>query len=603
MTAPSGVQSPFRDFIFSGIDEFKAYGIKKREEAPSSPPPPNNQELERPTVVFHAAFELKHYGVGGVGSVVSSLTEAEHAYKQPSTDKKTIDCRLVTPFYSFLEKNQTHREFVGTIPHFFNGVIYYDSVYKEKDPSGLKQYLIKPDQRLNGLFDVDQPKNLYSYSSKETNFEKKVLYFGGAVASLAAHYKGKKTLKKVDVLQCQSYALSISTTLIKELYSKKLADLGLPCPKISTILHCLNHDQGCINGTLFTKATGLIRSNKYINLTHELLQSVDLAITISYQMRKLAQKADTSFGLHTYMKKLEDEGKLTTIIHGISTSNFNPKDIKKFGLLAQKEDELISDWKMRVKEHLVKLGVIKDATKPLFAYVGRYSQEKGVDQLPHAKEAILKEGGSFVIMGRLNGDKMIENLIFKLKSESKTQKDFHVITDETEQSKIGHFIRAAADFMIVPSYFEACGLVPYESYCFGAQVITSWNQGLKDVVTCYNNSPDGATKGTGYTYFSPSEIKVQLPRIFQNTFIAKIINWIATKIFYWFHQGTNIKQCCRNVLTKWKALTKAEKEAIQKRIIALTPSLDWNSDNKIGAYNRAYFKLRTNKSMIEKVQK
>lgn len=581
----------FHASLFADVDDFKTCAGLQPGSSPLrylnsiKSPQETGQKLLQ---VFHAAFEYDHYSVGGVGSVVTQLVKAENGYKRDG--QRVLDSRVITPYYSFLERDDRVKEFVGHIPHYYNGAMHLDEVYKTKSPDGTKVYLIKPDERAKRFFDVDRSTNIYSYSNQNTNFELRSVYFASAVASFIAHYKGKKTAKRADLLQCQSYMLATAAALLKEVYNPRLNELGRRLPKITNIVHNLNYDQGVFSRTQVLRDVGLNRHGK-VNATKELLTHTDCAFMISKAMKKDALHPARSFGLFSHMQVLKRQHKLKTIIHGVSSEQYDPTNREKFGDLALRPCETIATWKWRIKKHLKALGIIDDEKKPLFLYVGRFSHEKGINQLAYAKESILKGGGSFVVMGRAVSDKSSKKIIDHLKRCVTQEKDFCVIDNDQNQKRFGHLIRASADFMIIPSYEEACGLVAYESYCMGAQVITSWNQGLKDVVTCFNHSPDGKKFGTGYSYFSPLTIEIKVKRFLRNTLISRVINFIASLIFKIFHEGKNIKACCHDVLKKWKTMKPSDRQKIQARILRSAHHNDWSSPSKVGQYVGVYQKL------------
>ena len=120
---------------------------------------------------------------------------------------------------------------------------------------------------------------------------------------------------------------------------------------------------------------------------------------------------------------------------------------------------------------------------------------------------IKKQGGQTVIMGIMTNSPLSTFIINKLKKKSKKNEEKLKVYTEIKQQldhiegtdlQIGKLIRFASDFTMVPSYKEACGLVPMEALCSGSLVITSQVQGLKD--TCRGKNQYGEDKFNAFTY-------------------------------------------------------------------------------------------------------
>jgi hypothetical protein len=158
------------------------------------------------------------------------------------------------------------------------------------------------------------------------------------------------------------------------------------------------------------------------------------------------------------------------------------------------------DKKLQAKEDVVKThfadlnGDVKDI--PLFLYVGRFSQEKGIEYL-HLFADYLEENfdnAAFVVMGPdPKGNKEAETIIEDLLKKQSSLKKCHLLVNKEgkkfqrsplkpQNLERGKQIRLASDFTIVPSKAESCGIVPLEAFACGSVVISSAVQGMKDFV-------------------------------------------------------------------------------------------------------------------------
>lgn len=120
-----------------------------------------------------------------------------------------------------------------------------------------------------------------------------------------------------------------------------------------------------------------------------------------------------------------------------------------------------------------------DANKPLFTFIGRLVGEKGADLLPEAIDVILHRNPNEInvlILG--SGDKNVENNLEKLKEHYHGNYNCYIGYNE----KLAHIIYAGADFLLMPSRVEPCGLNQMYALRYGTIPIVRRTGGLKDTV-------------------------------------------------------------------------------------------------------------------------
>jgi starch synthase len=120
-----------------------------------------------------------------------------------------------------------------------------------------------------------------------------------------------------------------------------------------------------------------------------------------------------------------------------------------------------------------------DPEKPLFIFIGRLVGEKGADLLPQAiRDAFRYIGRSmnFLILG--SGEKQVEDELNQLKGIS--QGDFNVFIGYNET--LSHVMYAGADFLLMPSRVEPCGLNQLYALRYGTIPVVRKTGGLKDTV-------------------------------------------------------------------------------------------------------------------------
>ncbi len=204
---------------------------------------------------------------------------------------------------------------------------------------------------------------------------------------------------------------------------------------------------------------------------------------------------------------------ITGITNGIDPAEFNPQVPEKMAIPAgydilSETDDLPGKEQCK-KELLRSLSMLpgddegdrigfltNDATMPLYAFIGRLSEQKGVDILTEAIELFLAGGRAAQIVCLGSGGVREEaglSRIADLKDLSGRicfLQGFH--------AELANRIYAAADFLVIPSRYEPCGLTDYIAQLFGALPVVHHVGGLVKVL-------DGET-GFAYRENSPENL-------------------------------------------------------------------------------------------------
>ena len=123
--------------------------------------------------------------------------------------------------------------------------------------------------------------------------------------------------------------------------------------------------------------------------------------------------------------------------------------------------------------------------KPLFAFIGRLVGEKGADLLQKVFLDSFENIGrkmNFLILG--SGSKDVEGDLNALKKISINDYDVFIGYNE----KLSHLIYAGADFLLMPSRVEPCGLNQMYSMRYGTVPVVRKTGGLKDTVIDYQET-------------------------------------------------------------------------------------------------------------------
>jgi starch synthase len=120
-----------------------------------------------------------------------------------------------------------------------------------------------------------------------------------------------------------------------------------------------------------------------------------------------------------------------------------------------------------------------DPDKPLIVFIGRLVGEKAADVLPDAiRNSVYQHEGnaSFLILG--SGDPYVEERLSAMKSQLGGYFNAHIGYHEG----LSHQLYAGADFLLMPSRVEPCGLNQMYALRYGTVPMVRSTGGLKDTV-------------------------------------------------------------------------------------------------------------------------
>jgi len=189
------------------------------------------------------------------------------------------------------------------------------------------------------------------------------------------------------------------------------------------------------------------------------------------------------------------------ILNGIDTDVWNPA---KDTYIPETYSLKNMEGKIKAKEALQKeFGLPVDPDVPVIGMVTRLTDQKGVGELfgptygsmwSMCRDMNLQ----MVLLG--SGEKWCENEISNLASRLS---NFKAKIGYSE--KLSHLIEAGADFFLMPSLYEPCGLNQMYSLVYGTIPIVRATGGLVDTVENFNEKTGSGT-GFMFNYLSPSSI-------------------------------------------------------------------------------------------------
>lgn len=185
-------------------------------------------------------------------------------------------------------------------------------------------------------------------------------------------------------------------------------------------------------------------------------------------------------------------GGIEGIVNGMDPAEWSP-DVDQF-IDLQYDAESIDEGKLSCKMALqAELGLEVNESVPLIGFIGRLEEQKGVDIMLSALPTIINEankkvrssggngsgsgsaGVQIVVLG--TGKKVFERMVRGMEDMSPHAKGIVQFS-----APLAHQITAGADFMMVPSRFEPCGLIQLHAMRYGTVPIVSSTGGLVDTV-------------------------------------------------------------------------------------------------------------------------
>ena len=183
-------------------------------------------------------------------------------------------------------------------------------------------------------------------------------------------------------------------------------------------------------------------------------------------------------------------GDVSGILNGLDTVSYDPASDPAIAFHYDRScPEIKADNKAAL---LAELGLDPDPELPLLAMVTRMTAQKGFDLVVQTLERIVEQGASFVLLG--SGDACYENAMREL--ERRCPGRIRVILGYDEA--LSRRIYAAADFLLMPSAFEPCGLSQMIAMRYGALPIVHEVGGLRDTVRPYNRFTG---EGNGFSFY------------------------------------------------------------------------------------------------------
>lgn len=425
--------------------------------------------MNKMKVLFAASEAAPFITTGGLGEVAGSLPKA--LKEKYGND---IDIRIILPLYQSVY-DRSGFEFIGktTVPLAWRQ--QYCGVFK-KEVNSVTYYFIDNEY----YFKRNECYGHFDDGERFAFFSKAVLYILPMLNFLP------------DIIHSNDWQTALVPVYLKIIYSN-YNDYR----KIKTVFTIHNIEyQGTYDINIAEDVMGLygaeksiVEFNGTINLIKGALETCDIISTVSESYSKELLDDYYARGLASMINK--NISKMRGILNGIDTDFYNPEtDSSLF-----ENYNIDNIQKKYVNKSNIQLmaGLPQDESIPVIAIISRLVQHKGFDLIINGIEEILKEKVQFLILGK--GDRSYE-LRFKALQDAYHDK---VSVRIDFNPDLARKLYAGADFLLMPSISEPCGIAQMIASRYGTVPIVRETGGLKDSIKdCSLGS------GNGFTFYEQS---------------------------------------------------------------------------------------------------
>ena len=403
---------------------------------------------------------------GGLADVLGSLS--------PALAKKGEEIRVFMPMYSFIDRKGFRKGESFTVP-MLGGEQSVHTVHRKLD--GVEYVGLEHPY-------FTERKGIYgdtSFTPYPDNGERFMLFAKAAV------YYMKASAWIADVVHCHDWTAGLVPFYVRQQDLKShtiftihnLAYQG-DFSRFDTVLGGDRLPEAAFSGK---------KGDERLNMLKAGLETADAITTVSPTYAKEIQTEEYGCGLDWLLRERKDV--LYGILNGMDTHEWNPRADKFFPEhFSAKDLSGKRALKARVqKEH----GLEVNPDIPLFAMISRIADQKGYAELLGGNHPVLDEllsQGKFQIIIIGTGDKHYEDKLKELETRHS-----NISVRIAFSSLTAHETEGAADFFLMPSRYEPCGLNQMYSLHYGTLPVAHRTGGLADTIIDITEHPGS---GTGF---------------------------------------------------------------------------------------------------------
>lgn len=436
------------------------------------------------TKILFAASECSPFvKTGGLADVASALPRAL-ASQYGEADENAADVRVVLPLYAHIKA-----EYASELNYIcdFTVTLGWRSQYcgvAMLKRGALTYYFIDNEFYFG---------RSYIYGTFNTEEAERFGFFSKSVIELMYHVDFFP-----DILHLNDWQTGMAAAVLKLTFGNIE-----PYTRIKTVLTIHNlkfqgiFDKSFVKELLSFKAEDIrVDTMEFDGAISYLKAGIVYSDVITTVSPSYAREIQTPF----YGEKLDGllrarSNRLFGILNGIDTDEFSPQSDALIEKSYSADD---MSGKAACKAALMReLGLNSRAAgeeegeKPLFAIVSRLTDQKGLDLVEHVINELIDTGLRLAVLG--TGDRRYEDLF----SWAQWRFPNRVAARIEYSDALAHRIYAGADFFLMPSRFEPCGLSQLIALTYGTIPVVRETGGLRDTVEPYNKY---FNTGTGFSF-------------------------------------------------------------------------------------------------------
>ncbi len=405
---------------------------------------------------------------GGLADVAGSLPAA--------LQKEGAECRVIMPLYGSIGlPGRANMTFLTSFGVPLSWRVAHCGVFTMQY-GGVQYYFLDNEQYFK------REGGIYGYFDEAERFA----FFSKAVLETLTHIDYEP-----DVIHCNDWQTALIPVYLNVFYRE--------VPKLSRThtvftIHNIQYQgqfgldvAGDVCG-LPDWAIGKVEYHGDLNMMKGALEECERISTVSPTYAKEILDPYFGHGLDEILR--QKEWKLCGILNGIDTVGYNPS--RDHALAAnfsarKPEGKALCKAALQQQMHLP-----EEPDTPILAMVSRLVSHKGFDLVRYAMENMLRMGMQVVILG--SGEQQYEDFFHEMQRRHPQQVAFTCGFMPT----LSRQIYAGADFFLMPSQSEPCGLAQMIALRYGTIPIVRSTGGLADSIIDWD-TPGG---GCGFTFQS-----------------------------------------------------------------------------------------------------
>lgn len=421
-------------------------------------------------VLFAASECAPFIKTGGLGDVIGSLPQALKEHER-------MEVRVILPLYDEIPGEWQYKMEYYTSFNVPLGWRNQEAAIYTLRHNDILYYFIANDYYFSR-------KGIYGYYDDGERF----VFFSRAIIE-ALNYIDYKP----DILHAHDWQAGMAVALAKILN---------PIEDMKTIftIHNIKY-QGVMLLDIFNDFFQLPKEhiagmewNGNLNCLKSALFHADKITTVSPTYAEEIKHPYYSEGLHPVLEDRTED--LIGILNGIDTNEYNPLTDPNIHVKYRSSRVKKSENKMLLQEQM---GLPINDEIPLYIIVSRLVEQKGFHLMQHVLDEFMQEDIQLIILG--TGDEEFEHFF----SEAVHRYPSKLATMLTFNEGLARQLYASADFFIMPSKFEPCGLAQLIALQYKTVPIVRETGGLKDTIFPYNECT-GEGNGFSFTNYNAHDL-------------------------------------------------------------------------------------------------